>query len=122
MEIKMQVGDAAYPHSVLMADLPESSHIIVNPFNRIPGFSLHNHHFLPGFPEMAWPMMESLLDNLYPYLQHRSLRADKAIIVSDATESQLLELMNYCVGRFPDVKLFSLPQFVGEGRRIELGV
>jgi molybdopterin-biosynthesis enzyme MoeA-like protein len=122
MEIRSRFGDAAYPHRVLMADLPEGSHIIVNPFNRIPGFSLHSHHFLPGFPEMAWPMMENILDTLYPYLHHLSQRADKAIIVSEATESQLLELMNYCVSRFPDVKLFSLPQFVGAGRRIELGV
>jgi molybdopterin-biosynthesis enzyme MoeA-like protein len=120
-EIKSRFGDAAYPHRVLMADLPEGSRIIVNPFNRIPGFSLHSHHFLPGFPEMAWPMMENILDTLYPYLQHRSQRADNAIIVSEATESQLLELMNYCVSRFPDVKLFSLPTFVGQGRRIELG-
>ena len=40
-----------------------------------------------------------------------------------AGESQLLPLMNECVARFPQLKLFSLPSFVPEGgRRIELGV
>ena len=40
-----------------------------------------------------------------------------------AGESQLLPLMNECVARYPQLKLFSLPSFLPDGgRRIELGV
>ena len=65
-EIEARFGAEAYPRRILMADLPQGSRIIPNPFNRIPGFSLNHHHFLPGFPQMAWPMMDWVLDTLYP--------------------------------------------------------
>ncbi len=40
-----------------------------------------------------------------------------------AGESQLLPLMNECVARYPQLKLFSLPTLLPEGRRrLELGV
>ena len=57
-EIEARFGAGAYPRRILMADLPQGSRIIPNPFNRIPGFTLGHHHFLPGFPQMAWPMMD----------------------------------------------------------------
>ena len=41
-----------------MGDFPAGAAIIPNPFNRIPGFSIRNHWFVPGFPVMAWPMIE----------------------------------------------------------------
>ena len=47
---------------------------------------------------------------------------DVAIVVKDAGESQLIDLMNACIARYPGVKLFSLPSFTPDGRRIELGV
>ena len=52
-EIEAQFGPEAYPRRILMADLPAGSTIIPNPVNRVPGFSLRHHHFLPGFPR--WP-------------------------------------------------------------------
>jgi molybdopterin-biosynthesis enzyme MoeA-like protein len=45
------------PQRLMMGEFPEGAETIPNPYNRIPGFSFGNHHFLPGFPEMAWPMM-----------------------------------------------------------------
>ena len=105
-----------------MADLPQGSRIIPNPYNRVAGFSLKQHYFLPGFPEMAWPMMEWVLDTNYPHLQYRSQTIEQAIIVYGARESLLIDLMNDCVARFPALKLFSLPH-LGPGERwIELGV
>jgi molybdopterin-biosynthesis enzyme MoeA-like protein len=94
--------------------------IIPNPFNRIPGFSFRDHHFLPGFPEMAWPMLEWVLDNRYQHvIAERATEA--AIIVREAGESQLIDLMNECVRAFPGLKVFSLPRMTPE-RYIELGV
>ncbi len=48
-----------------MGDFPSGAEIIPNPFNRIPGFSIRSHWFLPGFPVMAWPMIEWVLDAHY---------------------------------------------------------
>ena len=42
-------GEEAYPIRIRMADLPEGSRLIPNPYNQIPGFSIGHHHFLPGF-------------------------------------------------------------------------
>jgi len=121
-EIEARFGAAAYPNRVLMADLPQGAALIPNPVNRIPGFSLSDHHFLPGFPELAWPMLDWVLDTRYSHLHYSVSRADDAIIVREATESDLLELMNACLVRFPGLKLYSLPQYIAHGRLIELGI
>jgi molybdopterin-biosynthesis enzyme MoeA-like protein len=117
-EIEARFGAAAYPHRVKMADLPVGSRLIPNPINRVPGFSLRRHHFFPGFPEMAWPMLEWVLQHEYRAelepLQELSLK------VFDVGESELVELMERLIDRHPGVKLFSLPH-LGRGRHIELG-
>jgi molybdopterin-biosynthesis enzyme MoeA-like protein len=121
-EIEARFGAEAYPHRVLMAEFPAGSRVIPNPVNRIAGFAIHDHHFFPGFPEMAWPMLDWVLANWYPDL-NREPEIERALVVYDAGESQLIPLMEANVARYPDVKLFSLPSFVGDGRRrIELGV
>jgi molybdopterin-biosynthesis enzyme MoeA-like protein len=113
-------GDAAYPKRVLMADFPAGSEIIPNPYNRIPGFSFRGHYFLPGFPEMAWPMAQWVLDTKYAHLFAPGMREERSIVVLGAMESQLIDLMNEVLSSHPGLKVFSLPS-VG-GRRIELGV
>lgn len=120
-EVEAQFGERAYPNRVLMADFPAHAKLIPNPVNRVPGFSLADHHFLPGFPEMAWPMMEWVLDTHYAHLFHRQPTIEAAILVLDAGESQLLDLMNDIVRRFPQLRLFSLPR-LDTRRTIELGV
>jgi molybdopterin-biosynthesis enzyme MoeA-like protein len=115
-------GDEAYPKRVLMADLPAGAEIVPNPFNRIPGFSLRHHYFLPGFPEMAWPMMEWVLDTKYRHLFHPEPQADASLLVYEAPESQLIDLMREVGAEYPRVKVYSLPSFTPEGRRVELGV
>jgi molybdopterin-biosynthesis enzyme MoeA-like protein len=121
-EIEARFGAEAYPKRIEMGVFPAGSRIVPNPYNRVPGFSYARHHFFPGFPEMAWPMMEWVLDNEYPQLYNQKPPVDVAIVVKDAGESQLIDLMNACIARYPGVKLFSLPSFTPDGRRIELGV
>ena len=71
---------------------------------------------------MAWPMLDWVLATRYATLAGPS-SVERAIIVYGAGESQLLPLMEACVARYPQLKLFSLPTMVVEGRRrIELGV
>jgi molybdopterin-biosynthesis enzyme MoeA-like protein len=122
-EIEARFGAEAYPRRILMADLPQGSSIIPNPFNRIPGFTLKHHHFLPGFPQMAWPMMDWVLDTLYPELHNPTPDIEAIITVHDTLESVLLDLMNEFVRRYPAVRFSSLPH-IGEDeeRRLELGV
>jgi molybdopterin-biosynthesis enzyme MoeA-like protein len=120
-EIEARFGAEINARRREMGVFPLGSRIIPNPFNRIPGFSFGKHHFLPGFPEMAWPMMEWVLDNEYAHLHRADPPVDVAIIVRGAGESQLIDLMNACIARYPALKLFSLPS-VSPDRRIELGV
>ena len=120
--IEAQFGAAAYPNRVLMAEFPAGSRIIPNPVNRVASFSLRDHHFFPGFPSMAWPMLDWVLATYYPHFALPP-EDERAIVVWDAGESQLLAVMNENVLRFPQLKLFSLPSFLLEGRRrLELGV
>jgi len=120
--IEAQFGAAAYPHRVLMAEFPQGATIIPNPVNRVAAFSIRDHHFMPGFVQMAWPMVDWVLATHYPALV-REPTVERALVVYDAGESQLLPLMTENVAKFPRVKLFSLPTFAGEGRRrLELGV
>ena len=121
-QIEAQFGAAAYPHRVLMAEFPAGSRVIPNPVNRVASFSIHDHHFFPGFPVMGWPMLDWVLATHYAALKAAPV-TERAIVVYDAGESQLLPLMNENVARFPQLRLFSLPSFVPEGaRRLELGV
>lgn len=123
--IEAEYGDRAYPHRVLMAEFPQGAGLIPNPVNRVAGFFVDHHHFVPGFPDMAWPMLEWVLDVRYPQLHvaepdvEYSLRA-----VGNSAESDLLELMEETLARHPGLKLSSLP-FRGDEQRprhIELGV
>jgi molybdopterin-biosynthesis enzyme MoeA-like protein len=121
-EIEAQFGAAARPYRVLMAEFPEGAAIIPNPVNRVPGFSVGDHHFFPGFPQMAWPMLDWVLAQRYAGLAAPA-EDEAAIIVYDAGESVLLPLMQENATRFPDLTLFSLPAFLPDGgRRLELGV
>jgi molybdopterin-biosynthesis enzyme MoeA-like protein len=120
-EIEARFGEGAYPKRVLMADFPQGAALIPNPVNRVPGFSLGSHYFMPGFPEMAWPMTEWILDTHYAHLFHQQDHREASILVFDAGESQLIDLMNHIVASYPDIKLFSLPK-LDTRRTIELGV
>jgi molybdopterin-biosynthesis enzyme MoeA-like protein len=122
-EIEARFGAGAYPKRVLMAEFPEGADIVPNPFNRIAGFSVGTHYFLPGFPEMAWAMMAWALDTKHRDRFRDRLPHEEAIIVRDAGESDLLEVMQAVVRDYPALKLSSLPSFVLDGgRRIELSV
>jgi molybdopterin-biosynthesis enzyme MoeA-like protein len=123
-EIRARFGADATPQRLRMGEFPEGASIIPNPVNRIPGFSLHDHHFVPGFPQMAWPMVEWVLETRYRSLFGSGRWEDASILVYEAGESQLIPAME-AVGRdFPGVKVFSLPSMGADGSRIhvELGV
>lgn len=115
-------------HRLQMGMFPEGASVIPNPYNKIPGFSHpgagQGHvYFVPGFPVMAWPMMEWALDtHCRPWFQTHAQR-EQSVIVFGAMESLLTPLMEQLERRHP-VKVFSLPSVDHPqyGRHIELGV
>lgn len=108
------------PQRLAMGEFPLGSSIIPNPYNRIPGFNFKNIYFVPGFPQMAWPMIEWVLDTNYKYLFDAGRIGEAAIIVREAGESLLIDLMKAVQGKYAALKIFSLPRMQPE-RFIELG-
>ena len=123
-EIRDRFGADASPQRLAMGEFPDGSSIIPNPVNRIPGFSLREHHFVPGFPQMAWPMVEWVLDEKYRHVFDRDRWSEASMLVFDAGESQLIPAMEAVGARFPGIKVFSLPSIAADGSRlhVELGV
>lgn len=118
VELEARFGDEAYPHRIKMAELPNGCDLIPNPYNRIPGFSINQHYFVPGFPDMAHPMARWVLDTYYSAGGQAEQQC--AVRVLGVPESALMELMQTLVAQYPDAKLFSLPR-LGEEFQIELG-
>lgn len=118
-----------HAHRLKMGEFPQGATIIPNPFNKIPGFAVRHresgaHYFVPGFPVMAWPMIEWVLDIHYSHLFRKVPRLEKAVLVFGMAESTLTPLMEQIEQEFPLVKVFSLPS-IGNAtirRHIELGV
>ncbi len=115
-------------HRLNMGVFPVGADVILNPYNKIPGFTCKAGagavHFVPGFPVMAWPMMEGVLDNLYPHLHQKSAYIEKSIIVFGSMEATLTPLMLELEAKHAGIKVFSLPSVDHPtyGRHIELGV
>lgn len=116
-------------HRLNMGVFPRGAQIIPNGYNKIPGFSVGDHHFVPGFPVMAWPMIEWVLDTKYAHLHHAMAHAERSLYVFELMESTLTPLMEKIEADFPGVRVFSLPS-VGDAERggvfarrhIDLGV
>ena len=118
-------------HRLNMAMFPEGAAVIPNPYNKIAGFSVRagtgssgGVFFVPGFPVMAWPMIEWVLDTQFADLHVARGVRERSVIVQGAMEAALTPLMESVEAEFAGVKVFSLPrvdhpQF---GRHIELGV
>lgn len=115
-------------HRLNMGMFPDGARVIPNPYNKIPGFSCAGAgdgavHFVPGFPVMAWPMVESVLDTQYSAYFQRDAWQENSIIVFGAMEASLTPLMER-IEAMHAVKVFSLPSVDHPeyGRHIELGV
>ena len=117
-------------HRLNMGVFPVGAQIIVNPYNKIPGFSCVGKtgwgavHFVPGFPVMAWPMVASVLDGKYAEYFQKSPYVEKSVIVFGSMEAMLTPLMLELEKNHAGIKVFSLPSVDHPtyGRHIELGV
>ena len=122
--IRERFGSEITPHRLQMGVFPVGSEIIPNPYNQIPGFFIHEHYFVPGFPVMAWPMVEWVLGTRYSAHFNSEDYIERAITIEDAYEGQLIDFMERLTAAYPDTTLFSLPTVAGEGmsRSVELGM
>jgi molybdopterin-biosynthesis enzyme MoeA-like protein len=142
-EIAQQQGTVYVPddpnnmHRLNMGVFPVGAQIIPNPYNKIPGFFCMGEpgtsakrgtqggiFFLPGFPVMAWPMIEWVLDTHYRYLFQSAPWIEQSVIVYGAMEATLTPLMQEIERDYAGIKVFSLPSVDHPqyGRHIELGV
>jgi len=119
--IEKQFGESAYPKRILMADLPEESSLIPNTVNNIPGFFINQHFFMPGFPEMAWPMIDWVIANNLLKLGKSKKYEDDSIWLDNVSESSLIDLMNLTQSKFQRIKIYSLPKMYPK-KMLELGV
>jgi molybdopterin-biosynthesis enzyme MoeA-like protein len=127
------VYEPAHPdniHRLNMGVFPMGAQIILNPYNKIPGFSCVGKsgqgavHFVPGFPVMAWPMVANVLDSHYGHLFQKAAFVEKSVIVFGSMEAILTPLMLELEKNHAGIKVFSLPSVDHPtyGRHIELGV
>lgn len=118
-EIRSQFGDQTSEQRLRMGEYPVGSAIIPNPINRVPGFSIRRHHFVPGFPRMAWPMVEWVLDTDYAALQAPGRSVSQTLLLTDSSEGPLIPLMETLLREYPELRLACLPNAEGK-REVEL--
>ncbi|MDR2507391.1 MAG: competence/damage-inducible protein A [Candidatus Accumulibacter sp.] len=125
-EIRAHFENGVDEKRLSLGVFPRGVDIIPNPFNRIPGFYVREHYFVPGFPQMAHPMAEWALDRFYSRFFNQKPMVDKAFLLTGANayENALLDLMERIVAEYPDLRLYSLPSIDMDGARkhLELGV
>lgn len=122
--IHAKFGDEANAQRLRMGEFPVGSEIIPNPYNGIPGFMIAEHHFVPGFPQMSWPMVEWVLDTRYGHLVDRDRWAEMSLVVRGVGETFLIPIMDEVNRTHAGVKSFSLPSISldPDERIVELGV
>jgi len=116
-------------HRLQMGNFPQGAHTIPNPYNKIPGFYCTAPaggalYCVPGFPVMAWPMVEWVLDTCYAAQRPCGNYEEHSVVLPGAMEATLTPLMAHIERLHPGVKVFSLPSVAHPeyGPHIELGV
>lgn len=107
-DILDRFGEKAYPHRIYMSDLPQNSNLLFNPINNMSGFSLEERFFfVPGFPEMAHPMITAVIETLFS----KSVEKFRLTLLAQTSENTLVDVMNKVPS---DIELSSLPS-LGDG-------
>jgi molybdopterin-biosynthesis enzyme MoeA-like protein len=107
-------GDKAYPDRIKMGYLPKDAGLLPNPINQISGFYLQDRFFfVPGFPQMAHPMVSYALDSFYP----RGVKKFKKTFTAFCSEGEIVDIMHSLP---PSVEFSSLPIMDGDKRAVEL--
>lgn len=115
-DILDKFADEAYPHRIRMADLPKNADLLFNPVNNMSGYSLENRFFfVPGFPEMAHPMISAVIQKSFS----ESREKFRLTLLANTSENTLNSLMH----KIPkDIELSSLPIFIDSKPSVELSL
>lgn len=108
--------DEAYPYRIHMSDLPLNADLLKNPVNNMSGYSLENRFFfVPGFPQMAHPMLKNVIKTLFPLSKEKF----RYTLLANTSENTLISLMKTVPN---DVELSSLPIFKDKKASVELSL
>ena len=114
--IEDKLGENAYPHPIKMAELPKGANLLDNPVNKMPAFSLDEQYFfMPGFPEMSHPMVDTILEKLVPTKKDQYRFTFTAL----CKENEFIEVME----NMPkEVEFSSLPKLYSDGWKVTISV
>lgn len=113
-------GERTYPHRIRMVEFPDGAELIPNPVNQVPGFALDQCYFLPGFPEMAWPMAEWVLERQFGAIDVSAALVTCRLGFRQVPESDLIPLLDDVGAEHPRVRLSCLPS-MRDGFPVEVG-
>ncbi len=115
-DIIERFAQEAYPHRIHMSDLPENSQLLFNPVNNMSGFSLHDRFFfVPGFPQMAHPMLSSVIERLFG----ESIKKFRLSLIAQTSENTLISVMKQVP---EDIELSSLPMLGHDNISVEISL
>lgn len=115
-DIIERFGEEAFPHRIHMAELPVGAQLLKNPVNNMSGFALESRYFfVPGFPEMAHPMIEDALREHFA----DSRQIYRKTLIAETSENTLIDVMKQMP---PSVEFSSLPMLKGGIPRVEISV
>ncbi|MCP1676911.1 molybdopterin-biosynthesis enzyme MoeA-like protein [Natronocella acetinitrilica] len=120
--LEEQFGPEGVDRRRRMVEFPAGAELIPNPVNRVPGFSLQRHHFVPGFPNMAWPMVEWVLDALYADRHAVGSRKEETVTVIGVRESDMTPVLEDFTTRYPALRVSCLPRWCPPDYELELGL
>jgi len=106
----------AYPHRIHMSDLPKASSLLFNPINNMSGYSLEDRFFfVPGFPQMAHPMISAVIKKLF----NKSEKKYRLTLLAQTSENTLISLMQKVPS---DIELSSLPIINNKSISVEISL
>ncbi len=115
-DIISRLQERAYPHPIKMADLPKDAALLFNPINNMSGFHLKKRFFfMPGFPEMAHPMINEILSKYIP----TPIKSYTQTLIAHCGEGKLTHLM---MDIPQEVELSSLPMMNNGSPRVEFSL
>ena len=115
-DIINKFADKAYPHRIHMSDLPQDAELLFNPVNNMSGYSLQNRFFfVPGFPEMAHPMISSVIKKYFSTSKEKF----RYTLLAQTSEETLINLMKTLP---TEIELSSLPMFKDGKPLVELSL
>ena len=114
-DIIERLGERAYPHPIKMSDLPKEAELLFNPINNMSGYHQKRFFFMPGFPEMAQPMIDEILSKHLPLPVHMYTKG----FLAQCGEGKIQDLMTRVAD---NIELSSLPMMNSGNPNVEFSL